>query len=203
MPSEQCACIIERIDQLNSEDPHQELAGGAPVPYELLYSQRVSEWVRRLMPEASEALLIAARGQHIQRWTIPREQYARNRQGYLRWRETLKAFHGKTVGKLMWEAGYSDEAIQRVRMIMSKRQLPSDPDTQTLEDALCLVFLETQFADLRKKTPDEKMAEVLRKTWKKMSAQAREAALRLPLGESERQLLAETLGEDRGSVHSP
>lgn len=190
MPPDRLAKVLERIDGLNSEDPNQELVGGVAHPRELLYAQRLTEWVLRLDPRASEELRIAARGQHIQRWTIPRDRYERNRRGYLRWRETLKAFHIQTVATLMREAGYPEAMTERVGVIMGKRRLKDDPDTQTLEDALCLVFLATQLADLRKKEPDDAMREILRKTWDKMSERGRAEARALPLGEEEQRLLA-------------
>ena len=193
MTSDRFQQLIQRIDQLNSQDPNTEVVEGAARPRELVYSQRLTNWVLRLNPDASEALRIAAHGQHIQRWTIPRSQYPMTRQGYLRWRETLKTFHAKTVGELMREVGYLAEMVQRVQQIIGKRQLPNDPDTQTLEDALCLVFLETQFAELRQKTPDEKMRDIVRKTWKKMSDRARQLALQLPFGETEKRWLNEVL----------
>ena len=180
---------MARIDQLNGEDPNQEVVGGIAHPRELLYAQRLTDWVLRLVPDASEALRIAARGQHVRRWTIPRGRYPMNRQGYLRWRETLKTFHAQTVGGLMREAGYADDDIQRVQRLMSKRELGKDSDTQVLEDALCLVFIQTQFSDLRRKTAAEKMQEVVRKTWQKMSAQARAEAARLALTAEDRAII--------------
>ena len=189
MTADRLQQLLARIDQLNRQDPRTEMAGGVSHPQEFLYAQRVTEWVMRLEPQASEALRIVARGQHLCRWRIPRERYERTRAGYLKWRETLKAFHAQQVAQLMQELGYAPEAIDRVRRIMSKRELATDPDTQTLEDALCLVFLETQFADLRKKTPDETMREVIRKTWQKMSPRGRQAAIELPLNEEDRTFL--------------
>ena len=182
--------LLARIDQLNREDPTPEVVDGAPQPRELLYAQRLTDWALRLAPDASEALRIAARGQHVRRWTIPRDRYPMNRQGYLRWRETLKQFHADTVAGLMRETGYSTAEIERVRTIMGKRSLPHDPDTQTLEDALCLVFLETQFEDLRRKTPEGKMRDILRKSWAKMSERGRALALTLRLSDEARRLLA-------------
>ena len=193
MAPERLQRLLDRIDALNAEDPNTELADGAAQPRELVYARRLSAWVLRLRPDASEALRIAARGQHLRRWTIPRDRYERTRRGYLRWRETLKAFHAEEVSRLMQEAGYAEDAIQRVRALILKKQIAADPEAQALEDALCLVFLETQFADLRQKTPEEKMIEVLRKTWKKMSAQGRAEALTLPLGNAEKALLATAL----------
>jgi len=107
----------------------------------------------------------------------------------------LKAFHIDTVAMVMHEAGYREEEMAPVRRIMGKRELSQDPESQTLEDALCLVFLETQFADLRAKEPDDKMLEILRKTWQKMSAPARAEALKLPMGEGERRLLEQALSD--------
>ena len=193
MDAERFRRVIERIDELNSQDPNTELVNGIASPRELLYSQRVTEWVLRLNPDASEELRIAARGQHLCRWTIPRDRYERNRRGYLRWREVLKAFHAQKVGELMREAGYPGAAVQRVQAIMSKRQLETDGDTQTLEDALCLVFLETQLTDLQHKTPDDKMQEIVRKTWRKMGEQGHQAALQLPLDEEGKRLLTQAL----------
>lgn len=181
--------VLARIDQLNSEDPNTELVDGLPRPRELVYSQRLTDWVLRLDPNASETLRIAARGQHVQRWTVPRERYERNRRGYLRWREVLKAFHAKTVTEIMQQEGCPEEMVQRVRMTILKKSLATDPEAQTIEDALCLVFLETQFADLRRKEPEEKMLEILRKTWQKMSVRAREEALRLSLAPDDRAFL--------------
>lgn len=181
--------VLARIDQLNSKDPNTELVDGIPRPRELAYSQRLTAWVLRLDPNASETLRISARGQHVQRWTVPREQYERSRRGYLRWREVLKAFHAKTVTEIMQQEGCPEETVQRVRQIILKKSLGTDPDAQTIEDALCLVFLETQFADLRRKEPEEKMLEILRKTWQKMSERAREEALRLPLAPEDRAFL--------------
>lgn len=186
--------LVARIDALNREDPNTEqVGGGAAQPRELVYSQRLTDWVLRLNPQASEALRIAARGQHVQRWTIPRDRYERNRKGYLRWREALKTFHAETITRLMHETGYDEASRERVRLLILKKQLGVDPETQTLEDALCLVFLETQFADLMQKEPRETMREILRKTWAKMSAQGRQAALQLPLPPEQRQLVEEAL----------
>lgn len=196
MDAQRLQRLLQRIDQLNREDPNAQLVEGRPVPSELWYAERLTVWVKRLDPQPSEALRIAARGQHVRRWTIPRDRYERGRRGYLRWREALKAFHIQTVSSLMREVGYAEEAIARVGRLMSKRDLPQDRDTQTLEDALCLVFLESQFANLRRKTPDETMRGVLRKTWQKMSEPARQAALALPLDPADRAVLERAVANE-------
>lgn len=190
--------VLGRIDRLNRDDPHRVTVEGVAQPWEWCYAEWVTAWVMRLNPQASEALRIAARGQHVRRWTIPRDRYERTRRGYLRWRETLKTFHAQTVAELMREAGYPAATIERVQQIMSKRQLGADPETQALEDALCLVFLEKQWAALREKTPPEAMRDILRKTWQKMSEQGRAAALTLPLGEAKRRDLLNALEDIAG-----
>ncbi len=195
MPPAPLEQVLARLDQLNSDDPTRDVVDSVPQPRELVYAKRLTEWVLRLDPNASEALRIAARGQHVRRWTIPRSQYPMNRQGYLRWRETLKTFHANTVGDIMGQAGYDATMIQRVTRLITKKDLATDRETQTLEDALCLLFLEAQFADLKRKTADEKMRDVLRKTWQKMSAQGRAEATRLALGPEDRAYLSQTLGE--------
>ncbi len=193
MTTERLQQLLARLDELNSADPHQILVEGQPVPHELAYAQRLGAWVARLAPNASEPLRIAARGQHVCRWMIPRDQYERNRRGYLRWRETLKTFHAQKVEEEMRALGYDEATIQRVRSLILKKQLGTDPEVQVLEDALCLVFLETQFADLRQKTPDEKMREVVQKTWKKMSPQAHQIASQLPLSDEDKAWLQQVI----------
>ena len=112
MNSEKFETVIRKIDELNAQDPHS---------WELPYSQGLTEWVLKLNPQAPEELRIAARGQHVSRWTIPREQYEMNRQGYLRWREVLKKFHAETVAGLMREAGYEEDKMQRVKTLILKK----------------------------------------------------------------------------------
>lgn len=185
--------LMARLDALHREDPETEVVDGVATPHALADAERLTRWVLRLEPHASEPLRIAARGQHVQRWALPRDRYPMTRAGYLTWRETLKAFHIRVVADLMRAEGYPVDVIDRVRTIMSKRRLSEDPEAQTLEDALCLVFLETQFGQLRRKITDAKMQGVLVKTWRKMSVRAREAARRLPLGEEDRRCLASAL----------
>jgi len=191
--SEKLQRLNQSIDEFNRNDPHRDLVDGIPVPHELAYSERLTNWVLKLNPSASEALLIAARGQHIGRWTIPRQTYPMNRGGYLRWREELKKFHAEKLTELMRAADYRDDIIQKVRAIVLKKEIKSDPDTQTLEDALCLVFLETQFKDLKAHTSEEKMIGILRKTWGKMSSQGRQAAGELAFDPEEKRLLTAAL----------
>jgi len=184
---------MERFDAENGRDPNVEMDGGMPQPRELLYARRLTEWVLRLAPEASESLRLAARCQHICRWMIARESYPMDRAGYLRWRNDLKQFHAKKSEAILREAGCGEEMIAKVRDLNLKRNFPADAESQVLEDALCLVFLEHQLAALALKTSEEKLVNAVRKSWEKMTDSARERALALPLGPVERQLIERAL----------
>jgi Domain of unknown function (DUF4202) len=184
---------LARFDEENGRDPNHVVAHEVAYPRELLYATRLTAWVIRLQPDASEPLLLAARCQHICRWTIPRDSYEMTRAGYLRWRTELKQFHARKSEEILREVGYDEETIARVRELNLKKNLGRDPECQILEDALCLVTLQYQLTDLVAKTEPRKMVEILQKTWKKMSPTARAAALELSYTEPERQLLAKAL----------
>jgi hypothetical protein len=184
---------LRRFDAENSHDLNTETADGASHPRELLYARRLTQWVLRLCPDASEALRLAARCQHICRWEIPRQSYPLTRAGYLQWRAMLKKFHAQKAGDILREAGYSETVIRRVQDLNLKKNFPDDSETRVLEDALCLVFLEFQFADLAAKSDDEKMVNALRKSWGKMTDTARSKALKLNFGEREKALLKRAL----------
>ena len=181
MDTARFAQAIEAFDRANAEDPHTLTVAGAARPRELVDAERLSAWVLRLEPNASEALQLAARCQHLCRWKIPRSSYPAGRVGYLQWRTQLGRFHADTATELLERAGYDRSLIDEVRRINLKQGLHSNPDTQTMEDALCLTFLEFEFEDFCAKYAPEKVVEVVQKTWKKMSARGRETALTLPL----------------------
>ena len=189
---------IALIDEENSRDPNHELLNGQPVPRELLYSQRLTDWVLRLEPNASEALRLAARSQHIARWKIPRNSYPEGRAGYLKWRNDLKQFHADLTAETLRSAKYDDSTITRVRALNLKQGFPTDPEAQTIEDALCLVFLQYQFSELAAKLSPEKVVNALRKSWNKMSDKARRAALQLPFDAQEKSLLQQALALHQG-----
>ena len=187
------AAAINGFDAANAQDPNHELLIGRSLPRELAYAQWLSDWVLRLEPNASEALRLAARSQHICRWTVPRESYPMTRAGYLQWREGLKKLHAQKSGEIMRQAGYDEQMIARVQALNLKKDFPKDPETRVLEDALCLVFLERQLGDLAAKTSEEKVLNALRKSWNKMTPRARELALALPLPEREKRLVEKAL----------
>src|SRR5580658_5011674 len=184
---------IERFDAENACDPNLESDGVTRHPRELLYARRLTEWVLKLAPDASEGLRLAARCQHICRWMIPRESYPMTRAGYLRWRNDLKQFHARKSAEILREAGYGEEMIEKVRALNLKKNFPAEAESRVLEDALCLVFLEHQFAGLARKTAPDKIINAVQKTWQKMTPAAHEQALALPLGTEEKRLIHQAL----------
>jgi hypothetical protein len=169
MAGDRFARAVAAIDAANGHDPNRILVRGQMRPKELAHAELVTEWVGRLRPEPSEALLLAARAHHLRRWTSLRASYPEGRAGYLRWRRDLSHRQAADVGELLDQAGYDELTIERVQAIMRKRDLSSDPDVQALEDAMCLVFLETQCDDLASRLDRPHMVEILRKSMGKMS----------------------------------
>jgi hypothetical protein len=197
MDAERFKRALARFDEENSQDPNHEMIDGVQQPRELLYAKWLTDWLLRLCPDATEQLRLAARCQHLRRWEVPRNSYPMTRAGYLQWREGLKKFHAQRAGEILKEVGYPEQIIMRVQHLNLKKDFPKDPETRALEDALCLVFLEHQLADLAAKTAEGKMINAVQKTWKKMSEQARAKALELSYGEKEKMLLEKALAAGR------
>ena len=172
---------IALIDQANEADPNVLVVGGVARPKEVVHAEMLTRWVGELLPGASEAVLLSARAQHIRRWEHPRGEYPDGRSGYLRWRTQLREFHADLAEPILREVGYDAATIERVRTLIRKRAPANDADAQAMEDGLCLVFMETQFQSLNDRLADEKMVDVLRKTWTKMSPAGRAFALALDL----------------------
>lgn len=181
------------IDRANRLDPNQETDGGVEYPKELLYSERMSAQLAEFAPDASEHLRIAVRGQHIERWTSPRSDYPEGRTGYKKWRAELGLFHAKRVGELMQEAGYGEEDIKRTQYLVQKRGLGRDPETQCLEDVICLVFIRHYLQEFASKHDEEKLIDIIRKTWAKMSEKGQASALGIPLNPAMSSLIGRAL----------
>ena len=187
---------VAAIDQVNAEDPNSLTLNGETQPLEVAHAERRTYWIQQIVGEdASEALLLATRAQHIRRWEIPRSSYPRERVGYLRWRTDLKKFHAEQTAAILETVGYDAATIGRVADLMQKKHLKQDPETQALEDALCLVFLETQFSEFARKEAD-KIVEIVRKTWVKMSKKGRELALTLPMTDEDQAIILQALQDE-------
>ena len=193
MNGERLEKTIAKIDAILAQDPNQVVIEGQQRPMATIHAEKRTGWVEKLTDgTASDALQIAARAQHIRRWEIPRDTYPRNRTGYLKWRTDLKHFHATQTAEIMRETGYDEVTVDRVKTLITKKRLKQDKEVQTLEDALCLVFLETQFSDFAQKEAD-KIVNILQKTWKKMSSQGQKLALTLSMSDADRAILEEAL----------
>jgi hypothetical protein len=177
------------FDAYNRNAPEQVVHEGTSYPSEYFYAIKLHEWVTKLEPEASESLLLASRAQHIGRWEIARNTYQEGRVGYLKWRSDLAKFHASKAAEILESVGYDQESIDRVRQIILKQRIKADSEVQTMENALCLVFLQYQYDDLIAKTGEEKMIDILKKTWAKMSDPGREMALSLAYSEEGKRLI--------------
>ena len=183
---------LDAIDARNQGDPNEITVRGTTRPKELAHAELATAWIERLVENPSDELRLAARSHHLRRWAIARSDYPEGRAGYHRWRRALQRLHADEVGAILENEGYAESTVTRVRALVRKQGLErgDDPEVQALEDALCLVFLETQLASTAAKLGDpEKTVDVLRKTAHKMSAHARALAGELPLDDSERALL--------------
>jgi tRNAThr (cytosine32-N3)-methyltransferase len=171
----------ELIDAAHSADPHRAADGRAA---ELVYAERMESWVGRLVPEAPPVLRLAARCQHLERWSVPRTSYPEGKAGYLAWRKSLYHRQADRARELLRQAGVPDAEAADAANWVAKSGLKTNPGTQALEDAACLVFLENEigaFAAQHADYPREKFVDILRKTWRKMSPRAHELALGRPL----------------------
>jgi hypothetical protein len=182
------------IDAENTQDPNSEIYQSKTYPKELLYSNRMYERMMDFHPNASEAVQIASKAQHICRWKMPRESYPMDRVGYLKWREDLKKFHAKMTSEILEKAGYAQEFIDRVSFLIEKKSLKKDAETQLLEDVICLVFLEYYFDPFVQKHDREKMKNIILKTWNKMSEAGHQEALKINFSDANLQLIKEALG---------
>jgi hypothetical protein len=194
--------VIAAVDSANACDPKIVQIDGCGVPAELLYGQRMSDALAGMVPDASELVRIAVRGQHIERWTSPRTGYPPGRAGYLKWRNDLKDFHARRLGEIMAAAGYEPHDAARVGAIVRKERLRIDPEVQTLEDVVCVVFLEHYLADFMGKTDEAKLARILAQTWNKMSAQGHAYAGKLDLPPIVLALLKRGLEQTGGETKS-
>ena len=181
-PSERFQCAVASFEAYHRKDPNIVVVNGVSYPSELLYTERLADRLKKFRPEANEAVQLAARCQHIGRWEIPREKYPMDKKGYLQWRNAEKVHHCDIAGRILSVCGYAPDTIASVQTLLMKKELHSNADTQLLEDVVCMVFLEYYLEDFTAKHAEEKVIDILRKTLRKMSAEAKRGveALRLP-----------------------
>ena len=184
---------FEAFDNYNKQDPFVFTWEGVSYPQEYFLALKLHEWVLKLDPNASEELLLASRSQHIGRWESPRETYPMDREGYLKWRRDLAHFHADKATEIMRSSGYNDEVIDRTRQIILKQKIKVDNEVQTMENALCLVFLQFQYEEFLHKHSPEKVVNILRKSLLKMDAHGHQFALGLKFSDLGLQYVNEAL----------
>jgi hypothetical protein len=189
------AGALAAIDRANGADPNVVTLLGRTGPKELVHSQRMTEWLLLIDPDASAEQRLAARAHHLRRWLRPRADYPEGRPGYLRWRADAKRAHASDVANLLTEAGYDQAVVDDVGAIIQKVGLARDPRVQTHEDALCLTFLEAQLDELNRQLGDDHMVSVLQKTVAKMSPGAVQLAAAIPLSTHGADVVARALAD--------
>jgi hypothetical protein len=201
--AERRARAISAFQAENAKDPNMIEVSGEIRPKELVYAERLAAWVERLEPNPSEALVLASHCQHLRRWELPRSEFDAGRIGYLSWRKALARFHADRAAEILRGLGYADELLLLVRQINLKQGLQTQADVQTMEDALCLSFLEHELEEFASKHPDDKVIHIIRKTWGKMSERGQRVALGLALPARSAQLIQHALRPDAGAGSSP
>ncbi|MCM8539669.1 MAG: DUF4202 domain-containing protein [Lentisphaeraceae bacterium] len=174
---------LKAIDAMHAEDPEKELVNGETRPAELVYAERMTQWLNTLAENPTEELQIAVRSQHLCRWEIPRSDYPMDKPSYLKWRTDLGKLHADKAAEAMTANGYDEESIEQTKKIIRKQNLKNSSEAQLMEDCACLVFIETGFLEFAAKYPEEKIIDIVQKTWNKMSDKAHDAALKLSLPE--------------------
>jgi Domain of unknown function (DUF4202) len=182
------------IDSVHAADPAKAPDGR---PAELAYADHVEKWVARIVPDADPILLLAARCQHLERWSVPRGSFPEGKAGYLSWRRSLYVKQAEKARELLLEAGIPAAGAADAATWVSKTGLKTNAGTQALEDAAVLVFLESEiqaFAAQHAQYPRAKFVDILRKTWRKMSPRAQQLALGLKLPDPIAGLVREATG---------
>ena len=154
--------------------------------------ETASVLLEAMYPEASELLRIAAHGQHIRRFDIPRADFPQGRDGYNEWRRTCREHHAKLLRDIMSRHGYEDRDIEHVAALVKKEQLKKDKESQALENVVDVVFIEHYFDEFYGKYShydDAKIIDIIGKTLRKMSPKGHQAALALDLPERTRRLV--------------
>ena len=194
---------VAAIDAANDQDPNNVEVRGRQLPLALAHGQLAAEWIGQLVEDPDDALLLAARAHHLRRWELRRDSYPAGRPGYLRWRRDQKARHASDVAAILEACGYDDGEIGRVQRLVRRESIDG---AQAVEDAACLVFIETQLGSLAGRMEHELMIDVIRKTARKMSPSGLALVSSIPLADAELALLGEALGgtaPDQGEQNGP
>jgi hypothetical protein len=192
--------VFAAIDAVNAEDPHMIEVDGRQVPAELVYGRRITETLHRMVADPSEPMRIAARGQHIGRWRLARKSYPEGRAGYLAWRRQQRVNQAEKLGQIMATEGYGADDIARVGTLIRKENMLADAEVQLFEDVICVMFFEHYLGDFVSRVEEEKLADILIKTWGRMSPPGRRYALMLDLPDIVTRLMQRELGDLHAAI---
>lgn len=181
------ATALSAIDAANAEDPN--VFDGLPLA--LVQGRLATKWLSRLDPDATPELQVTVRAHHLRRWEVDRSEFETGRAGYLRWRRENKRHQADSLAAILAELDWPESTIQRTRDLLARTALRSDSETQTLEDAACLVFLETQFEELTTRIDHDRLVTIVQKTLAKMSPVAISLAPEVALSDGAGRVLAE------------
>ena len=189
---------LHLIDEAHAQDPTKVEIDGKSIPYELHYAQKSTSYLDKHTSSPTALLQTAVRAQHFQRWTIPRDSYPKTKPGYFAWRTYLKKRQGEQVKEICLQCSYSEEEASRVASLIAKEGLKKgegmgDPEVQVLEDVACLVFLDDQFEAFEKEHDEDKIVDILRKTWVKMGKRGQDLALEMDLSPRGKELVGKAL----------
>lgn len=189
---------LSLIDAAHGEDPNKIDVDGNPVPYELHYARKMTQYLNLHTPDSDPLLTVAVRAQHFRRWEVPRDSYPRTKVGYFAWRVFLKKRQADQVKELCLQSQASEEEAGKVASLIAKEDLKKgegqgDPEAQILEDVACLVFLDDQFDQFEKEHDEEKIISILKKTWLKMGKRGQDLALEMDLSPRAKELVSKAL----------
>lgn len=184
---------LAAIDLAHATDPNKVVVDGVELPYELHYAQQSTAYLKRRAPDASSVLRLAVRAQHFRRWEVPRASYPMTKPGYYAWRTGLKTRQAEQTAQICLDCGLSQAEADRVAALIRKENLKQDEETQVLEDVACLVFLDDQFEEFEKEHNEEKIVNILKKTWGKMSERGHELALQIDMSDTAKALVEKAL----------
>lgn len=193
MADSKYSSALRLIDEAHAQDPKRIVIDSRDIPYELHYAQKMSKYLEKRDPSAPEVLRLAIRAQHFRRWEIPRDSYPMNKQGYHAWRTYLKRRQAEMASQICLDCGYSEEDATRVASMIRKENMKKDEETQILEDVACLVFLDDQFEEFEKEHDEDKIVNILKKTWGKMSEQGHKLALEISMSDRAKHLVNKAL----------
>lgn len=181
------------IFKAHDEDPNKTTVEGKEMPYETHYAQKMEFYLAKRSPDASDVLRLAVCAQHFRRWEVPRSDYPMTKIGYHSWRTHLKKRQAKLVGEIMDLYFPSDDTKRCMALIEKEGLRQGEDEVQVLEDVACLVFVDDQFDQFKEKHDEQKIINILKKTWGKMSKEGQDMALEIPMTDECKELVGKAL----------